>query len=200
MGRPTLREALRFLEALGILDVRPGKRGGAYVVRPSEATLGETLSRLIELRGVSPQDLAEFRLSFEADNAWWAAKRATKEDIACLDNLVVEAAGAARSHGDWSHVGKVDACWHAELARSTRSSLRLGISGGIHEALLRNHEAVMRSVRASGPKLDGYVRGIVRDMTQVTSAVAEREAEVAAEMMRAHVQRGNRLNAEIFVG
>ena len=29
VGRPTLREALRSLEAVGIIDVRPGKGGGS---------------------------------------------------------------------------------------------------------------------------------------------------------------------------
>src|SRR3954469_913555 len=76
VGRPTVREALRSLEALGIVDIRPGRSGGAYAARPSEATLASALSTLVSLRGASAQELAEFRLSFEADNAWWAARRA----------------------------------------------------------------------------------------------------------------------------
>src|SRR5690242_8215653 len=72
VGRPTVREALRSLEALGIVEIRPGRSGGAYAVRPSEATLASALETLVSLRGASPQELAEFRLSFEADNAWWA--------------------------------------------------------------------------------------------------------------------------------
>src|SRR5207342_1855343 len=79
VGRPTL------LEALGILEIRPGKGGGAYAVRPSEATLGAALSTLVSMRGASAQELAEFRLSFEEENAWWAARRANETDIATLE-------------------------------------------------------------------------------------------------------------------
>src|SRR5678816_3471302 len=51
VGRPTVREALRSLEALGIVEIRPGRAGGAYAARPSEATLGSALATLVSLRG-----------------------------------------------------------------------------------------------------------------------------------------------------
>src|SRR3954447_19785084 len=84
VGRPTVREALRSLEALGIVEIRPGRTGGAFATRPSEATLGSAASTLVSLQGASPKELAEFRLSFEADNAWWAARRAGDDDLAEL--------------------------------------------------------------------------------------------------------------------
>src|SRR5438105_7584998 len=74
VGRPPVREALRSLEALGIVDIRPGRSGGAYAARPSEATLGSALSTLVSMQGATAQELAEFRLSFEADTARRAAR------------------------------------------------------------------------------------------------------------------------------
>ena len=61
VGRPTLREALRSLEAVGIIEVRPGKSGGSYAVTPSESTVGDALAALVHLRGASLEDLTEFR-------------------------------------------------------------------------------------------------------------------------------------------
>src|SRR3954464_10069055 len=54
VGRPTLREALRSLEAVGMIEVRPGKGGGSYAVTPSESTLGDALASLGSLRGAAP--------------------------------------------------------------------------------------------------------------------------------------------------
>ena len=51
VGRPTLREALRSLEAVGLIEVRPGKSGGSYAVTPSESTVGDALAALVNLRG-----------------------------------------------------------------------------------------------------------------------------------------------------
>ena len=47
VGRPTLREALRSLEAVGIIEVRPGKSGGSYAVTPSESTVGDALALVL---------------------------------------------------------------------------------------------------------------------------------------------------------
>src|SRR3954470_10882631 len=99
VGRPTLREALRSLEAVGLIEVRPGKAGGSYAVTPSEATVGAALAALVGLRGASLENLAESRVDFESENAAWAARRATAADIAELEAIVAEATAAADDAG-----------------------------------------------------------------------------------------------------
>lgn len=197
VGRPTLREALRFLEANGVIEIRPGKKGGAFVVSPSEQTLASALSTLLALGRAPARDLAEFRLSFEPENAWWAAKRATLDDRAQLEELAGAAADAATRPDEWMRVGEIDSSWHEALARATKNSLRIGISLGTHEALLRNHAAVMRAVLASGPEVEKHVRRIARDVKKITAAVARRDADAARKAMRRHIEAGNRLNAEL---
>src|ERR1700709_1200374 len=88
VGRPTLREALRSLEAVGMIEVRPGKSGGSYAVTPSESTVGDARAALVTLRGASLEDLAEFRVDFEAENASWAARRADAGDVTALETAV----------------------------------------------------------------------------------------------------------------
>src|SRR3954449_1111643 len=118
VGRPTVREALRSLETLGIVEIRAGRTGGAYAARPSEATLGSALSTLVSLRGASPQELAEFRLGFQAATAWWAAKRADADDVRELEALVGETRRQLEQvTDDWAPVTEADARWHEALAR-----------------------------------------------------------------------------------
>src|SRR3954452_17393479 len=100
VGRPTVREALRSLEALGIVQIRAGRAGGAFAARPSEATVGSALATLVSLRGASAQELAEFRLGFEAEAAWWAARRADAGDVAELERLVEETRGRLEQVAD----------------------------------------------------------------------------------------------------
>jgi GntR family transcriptional regulator, transcriptional repressor for pyruvate dehydrogenase complex len=197
VGRPTLREALRFLEAHGIIEIRPGKTGGAFVVAPSEETLANTLSTLLALSAAAPADLAEFRLSFEPENAWWAAQRATPEEVAHLQDLAESAAAAAATQDQWLYVGEIDAHWHEALARATKNSLRIGISLGTHETLRRNHEAVMRSVLASGPDVATHVAKIASDMAMITAAIGRRDADAVRTAMRRHIEDGNRFNDDL---
>ena len=187
VSRPTLREALRSLEATGLIEVRPGKGGGSYAVTPSEATVGDALAALVNLRGASPEDLAEFRVDFEGENAGWAARRADAGDISALEAIVAEARAAAGKPSGRSVLARIDVRWHEALARATKNRLRIGIALGIHDAVLRRHEALVRPAAA-----DEHLTTIPDDIAAITAAIAAGDAEGARARMRAHVEAWNR--------
>ena len=181
VGRPTLREALRSLEAVGIIDVRPGKGGGSYAATPSESTVGDALAALVNLRGASLEDLAEFRVDFEGENAAWAARRADAADIAALESLVEEAGGAMAEQ-----LVEVDLRWHEALARATKNRLRIGIALGIHGAVTRRHNQLVR------PAAYEHALSIRDDLDAITAAVGDGNAELARILMREHIDGWNR--------
>lgn len=187
VGRPTLREALRSLEATGLIEVRPGKGGGSYAVTPSEATVGDALAALVNLRGASLEDLAEFRVDFEGENAAWAARRADAGDISALEALVAEARAAAEKRSGRAALARIDVRWHEALARATKNRLRIGIALGIHDAVLRRHEALVRPAAA-----DEHLTTIPEDIGAITTAIAAGDAEGARGRMRSHVEAWNR--------
>lgn len=77
VSRATLREALRALEALGLLEIRPGAHGGAFATAPDDEWLTDAVARSLTMRsGTKQQDLRMFRATFHADNAFWAGRRA----------------------------------------------------------------------------------------------------------------------------
>ena len=182
VGRPTLREALRSLEAVGMIEVRPGKGGGSYAVTPSESTLGDALASLVSLRGASLEDLAEFRVDFEGENAAWAARRADASDIATLQRIVVE----AREASGVEVLASADVRWHEALARATKNRLRIGIALGIHGAVTRRHHQLVR------PAALEHALNIPDDLAGITAAVADGDAELARVLMRGHIDTWNR--------
>jgi GntR family transcriptional repressor for pyruvate dehydrogenase complex len=191
VGRPTVREALRSLEVLGIVEIRAGRSGGAYAVRPSVATLGSALSTLVSLRGASPQELAEFRLGFEADTAWWAAKRADDDDIAELDRLVAETrARLEEITDDWTPLTEADSRWHEALARATKNRLRIGISVGLHEPFLRQ-------VPGLGEAHQRYGRTIPASLAKITRAVEAHDGDAARSAMLEHIEQWAELNPDV---
>jgi GntR family transcriptional repressor for pyruvate dehydrogenase complex len=191
VGRPTVREALRSLEALGIVEIRAGRSGGAYAAQPSEATLGSALSTLVSLRGASAQELAEFRLGFEADTAWWAAQRADADDIAALEQLVAETRRQLEEiTDDWTPLTDADARWHEALARVTRNRVRIGISLGLHEPRLRQ-------VPGLGEAHARYARTIPAALAQITRAVEAHDADEARSAMLDHIEQWARLHPDV---
>jgi DNA-binding FadR family transcriptional regulator len=77
VSRATLREALRALEALGLLEIRLGARGGAFATSPDDEWLTATLSGLLSMRAATRrQEFRVLRATFHADNAYWAGQMA----------------------------------------------------------------------------------------------------------------------------
>src|ERR1700684_3677403 len=65
VSRVTVREALRMLESSGLVEIRVGARGGAFVTAPSSDRVGEGLADLVSLSVISTMDMSEVRMVLE---------------------------------------------------------------------------------------------------------------------------------------
>src|SRR5438552_8839163 len=94
VSRVAVRDALRALEAMGLIEVRVGARGGAFVTVPSGSVVGQTMSDMMMMQAISPEDVVEARLIVELGTVTLASARATEDDLARLRDLSV----VAREH------------------------------------------------------------------------------------------------------
>ena len=99
VSRTTLREAISFLVAQGVLEIRRGK--GTFVAQdlPDSAV---DLSALSSLRSrVRARDLFEMRLIFEPATVALACQRATDEELVQIQHKAAKMERIAREGGDW---------------------------------------------------------------------------------------------------
>jgi GntR family transcriptional repressor for pyruvate dehydrogenase complex len=81
IGRSTVREALRLLEANGVISIRPGPGGGATTRRPDADDFGSALQLLLQFERVSLAAVLEARDTIEPAVAALAATRITSEQL-----------------------------------------------------------------------------------------------------------------------
>ena len=99
VSRTTLREAISFLVAQGVLEIRRGK--GTFVAEDLPAA-GLDLTSLAGMRSrVRAKDLFEMRLIFEPATAALACRRATDEELRQIQKKAERMERIAAEGGDW---------------------------------------------------------------------------------------------------
>lgn len=88
VSRPTVREALRALSILGVLEIRHG--GGVYVTALNAEELLAPMDFFVSLNAQNMAELFDARIHFEPMLASLAAERLTEAALARLATLVAE--------------------------------------------------------------------------------------------------------------
>ena len=81
VSRGSLREALRILEVLGFVRLKPGPRGGPVVLDPDPGQFSKIATLYYQRVDATYRELLEVRLTLEAATAAMAAARRTPEDL-----------------------------------------------------------------------------------------------------------------------
>lgn len=187
VSRPTLREALRTLEAEGLVVVKVGSGGGVFVSEPDQQRIGSAIEAVIKFGKGTARDLAEVRVAFESENAWWAAKRADNNDVRELHRIVDSFAREVENDADWTVLAELDLQFHEAVARASKNQVRVAIMLGIHWALYRA-SASLRPYATLDVR-----REIVQELQSIGSAIRDHRPPLARKRMDAHVRRFSQL-------
>src|SRR5215471_757664 len=91
VSRMAARDALRTLAALGIVEIKMGKGGGARIAPGNPRLFAEALAVQLDLIGVTAAEVMDAQRAIETLAAELAAENATPADIARLKRLLSEA-------------------------------------------------------------------------------------------------------------
>src|SRR5437588_2126430 len=91
VSRIVARDALRTLEAQGVVEIKVGSGGGARIARGNARLFAEALAVQLDLAGVSVSEIMEAQRAIECLGAELAAVNSTAEDHARLRELIGDA-------------------------------------------------------------------------------------------------------------
>lgn len=179
VSRVTVREALRALETDGLVKVRVGARGGAFVTVPSGDRVGRGITDYLTLSPVTASEVTEARLVLELGIVPLVCERATEEDIAELLDLCEKAREALRTG---AYDMRLSTEFHMRLAR-------LAHNDAIELLLQPFHGLLLRSLKRAHEVAPEMGRRGVQEHEDFVEAVGRHDVEWATEIMRAHLER-----------
>ena len=179
VSRVTVREAMRVLEAGGLIEIRVGARGGAIVTSPSSTKIGSGLADLISLSPLTAAEVTEARQVFEMGIIPLVVERATEQDIADLREMVAAHQAAVKND---EYGMPMSAAFHARVAACTHNAAIEMLVHSFHGPLLMS----LREAQVAAPLMG--IRG-TNEHRDFVEAVAKRDLAKAQEIMRVHLDR-----------
>jgi DNA-binding FadR family transcriptional regulator len=179
VSRVTVREALRMLESSGLVEIRVGARGGAFVTAPSSGRIGDGLADMLSLSVISAADVTELRMILEVGIVPLLCERATEEDLEDLERICALSRDAL-SRSDYSM--NLSAEFHVRVARSTHNPALALLVESFRGPILMSLE----QAKATAPEMGELG---TEEHEEFVAAVRKRDPEKATGIMREHLGR-----------
>ena len=176
IGRSTLREALKSLAFVGMVQMRPGD--GTYVIEESGNLIDRIMSRGLLKSEKELQDVGEARMLIESEIAALAAARAESGDLKALDDLLEEMGLSLAGNG--RRFVDLDVEFHLTIAKSAKNQM-------FYE-LLTPIRGLLTEWISKSQELPGIKESAHRQHGKILAAIRGREPEKARHAMRTHLQ------------
>lgn len=183
VSRPSLRESLRVLEALGVVEIRRGGGvdGGAALVGTPGPGFVNLLKLQLALGHFSAMDVLETRIALETWSCSEAAYRSTDTDHAelaeildSMDDPLIEA----------KEFNRLDTAFHVRIAEAAGNSLTAHLMGSLRIA-------INRQMIEAYENLDDWhqtAETVRHEHRNILQAITRQDAPAAARFVSAHIQ------------
>jgi DNA-binding FadR family transcriptional regulator len=177
LSRGSVREALRILEAEGLVSTRPGRLGGSVARRPGDESLAKYIHLFVHGRGISLKALLQTREAIEPSLARLAALNRSDEALAALVQATERVENA---YADVPLYLAENVKWHCAIATASRNELlrafMVAISSTIYKASAIENFAT-EDVR----------RVVIKAHRRILDAIAAGDGAAAERRMARHL-------------
>lgn len=172
VSRTTLREAIRILVALDILEIQRGK--GTYV-KENAFKKQQDIEQLSNIK-VNAKDLYEMRLIFEPEAAYYAALRATDSEIKRIMEFGKKVEREISNHQDRTDD---EHSFHKAIAQATHNEFMNKLMPILYQAISKGVYLSLQSDKA--------IEDTINDHRMIMEFLEQRNAEGAKNAMKIHI-------------
>jgi DNA-binding FadR family transcriptional regulator len=182
VSRVTVRDALRSLEAMGLIEVRVGARGGAFVTAPTGQRVAQAMSDMLLMSVIDPEDIVESRLIVELGTVTLACARATDADLAAQRTLDAQGKEALAAR---TYTRELSWEFHSLLAHAAHNGAVDGLTQSFRSTLSLHPVRAREGAKAHVATVEEHGR--------ILAALEQRDADTARHEMAHHLLRGTNI-------
>jgi GntR family transcriptional regulator, transcriptional repressor for pyruvate dehydrogenase complex len=175
VGHPTIREALKKLEAMGIIEIRHGS--GVYVARSEDVLVlvspdysGRVTKKLL-------LDLVRARIPLEMQSAAEAVRNASPEHLREMRRLLMR---AEQNLGDDEKLNHLNMGFHHEVAQASGNTVLAQLLNVLHELFAEEQRLILDIFGSRERDLEEHL--------SILDAIEQRNEALAVERMRRHLE------------
>lgn len=140
VSRPTVREALRVLQSMGLIEPKPGTRGGPVVLAPTPETLERSFRAMLGTASLGLAELVQFRIVLDGSASELAAVLHTEDQLERMRQAVTRmreaAEGADGAQASDAEFADADLAFHRTVWEASGNQV-LQLSGQAVAGALR---------------------------------------------------------------
>ena len=178
VSKQTLRESLRALEHMGLIDVRKGIGGGAHIVEVNIEVTKQSLANFLYFKNLSIENLSELRKLLEPHAAEKAARDISKEDLEHLKQLN-DTARDNLNKNFLQELSHNEINFHRVIAKNTGNPILILILDFV-ENLLEDFKKVLKPDQV-------FSKSVLDAHDKIFAAICSKDPDKASTEMYQHV-------------
>ena len=171
VSRTSIRDAIKILTGRGLLTVKHGV--GIFVADPNQSLSD---SWTTDVNNANVRDLFELRKMLETEASYYAATRASQEDLYRISQIVEE---ALANESDIESLSLFDARFHVAVAEASKNLLLVKVMWSLLETL--------KEGRQNSLQIPGRAAMSIREHEEILQAIADKDADRARTAMLNHL-------------
>lgn len=180
VSRSSLREALKALEVLGLVESRQGE--GSFIINNIEAAILKSMSIAFKLNDGKAKDILELRYCLEVEAAKVAILRSSDEQIQELEDIV----NRMLTTEDESEKEDLDLLFHDKLIKNTGNILFQIIADSISNLMKPFIKSIREIYKENDEEIKEYY--FVDQHLYIVNAIKERNIEKAVNAIEKHIK------------
>ena len=191
VSRPVVREALRALTVLGIVEIRD--RIGTVVTRPDVSVLNDFFTFALAQQADMLDDVMQARVAIECQAIRLACERSSIADFERMQRALMK---IEETIDDADAGGMADFEFHRVIVLASRSETLIVLYNSMATLLTHSHRS-RRELVESFPSVKTY---LIEDHRRIFEAVMVRDPERADAALRKHFAIGDEYRRRALVG